>query len=106
MATRMQRRLVGEGAGERREKVNRLERDWKAMLAGETWDRETLAEGMREMYRKVAILIIGSTIDKRTLYRDVARERARLGGDWAIAGVILNSSMRQIARFFSTDSSH
>ena len=62
MATRMQRRLVGEGAGERREKVNRLERDWKAMLAGETWDRETLAEGMREMYRKVAILIIGSTI--------------------------------------------
>ena len=31
--------------------------------------------------------------------RDIARERARLGGDWAIAGVILTSRMRQIARF-------
>ena len=75
----------------------RLERDWKAMLAGKAWDRETLEDGMREMYRKVAILIIGSIIDKCPLYRDVARERARLGGDWAIAGVILTSSMRQIA---------
>ena len=42
------------------------------------------------------------------MFRDIARERARLGGDWAIAGVILTSSMRQIARFSSSsiNSSH
>ena len=29
---------------------------------------------------------------------NIARERARLGGDWAIAGVILTAKMREIAR--------
>ena len=34
--------------------------------------------------------------------RDIARERSRLGGDWAIAGVILTARMREIARFYSS----
>merc|ERR1719357_2408524 len=49
-------------------------------MKGEEWDRETMEVGMREMYK------------------DIARERARLGGDWAIAGVILTAKMREIAR--------
>ena len=34
----------------------------------------------------------------KKLHRDIRRERARLGGDWAIAGVLLTSSLRKIAR--------
>jgi len=80
IATRMQRKLVGAGAGERKKMTEAMQGDWMAMLKGEAWDKATLEEGMQEMYR------------------DIARERTRLGGDWAIAGVILTSRMRQIAR--------
>merc|ERR1719209_493345 len=34
----------------------------------------------------------------REMFKDIARERARLGGDWAIAGVLFTSKMREIAR--------
>merc|ERR550534_2800025 len=34
----------------------------------------------------------------RENFKDVARDRARLGGDWAIAGVLFTSKMRQMAR--------
>jgi len=80
IATRLQRKLVGEGAEERKKMSRAMQGDWFAMMKGEEWNRETMEEGMRQMYR------------------DIARERARLGGDWAIAGVILTSRMRKIAR--------
>ena len=84
MAQRMQRKLVGEGEAERRKTARKILATYRAMMKGEAWDRETLEEGMREMFR------------------DIGRERERLGGDWAVAGVILTSRMRQIARFSST----
>ena len=56
--------------------------EYEAMLKGETWDKELMEEGQREMFK------------------DIARERARLGGDWTIAGVLFSSKMREIARFF------
>ena len=115
IATRMQRKLVGAGAGERKKMTEAMQGDWMAMLKGEAWDKATLEEGMQEMYRHVAIITTITTIDiyvhytqiytLYTLcitYRDIARERTRLGGDWAIAGVILTSRMRQIARFSSS----
>ena len=84
MAQRLQRKLVGEGAAERKKTVEKIQDSFRAMIKGEAWDRETQEEGMREMFR------------------DIARERARLGGDWAVAGVIFTSRLRQIARFSST----
>ena len=46
----------------------------------------------------------------REMCKDIARERARLGGDWAIATVIHSQSMRDFVRSktlltFLTDSS-
>ena len=55
--------------------------EYKKMVKGEAYNVEVLEEGMRENFR------------------DVARERARLGGDWAIAGILFTSKMRQMARF-------
>merc|ERR1712192_179903 len=75
-----QKKLVGEGEAERKKMVENVMNGYIAMIKGESWDKETLEEGQREMFK------------------DIARERARLGGDWAIAGVLFTSKMREIAR--------
>ena len=76
-----QKKLVGEGEAERKKLFEKVKGEYEAMLKGETWDKELMEEGQREMFK------------------DIARERARLGGDWAIAGVLFTSKMREIARF-------
>ena len=50
------------------------------IFKGEEWDKVVWEEAVRE------------------LCKDIARERARLGGDWALAGVLFTPSLRQIAR--------
>ena len=82
LAQAKQRKLVGEGDVERKKMVEGVTTQYKAMMKGDAWDSEVLDEGMREMFR------------------DIAKERARLGGDWAIAGVLFSSKMREIARLF------
>ena len=82
LAQTKQRKLVGEGDVERKKMVEGVTTQYKAMMKGDAWDSEVLDEGMREMFR------------------DIAKERARLGGDWAIAGVLFSSKMREIARLF------
>ena len=77
-----QRKLVGEGEAERKKMVEAVMGEWTAMMKGESWENGVVLEGMREMFK------------------DIARERARLGGDWTIAGVLFSSKMREIARFF------
>lgn len=77
-----QRKLAGKGEAERKKMVETVMAEWTAMVKGETWETGVVLEGMREMFK------------------DIARERARLGGDWAIAGVLFSSKMREIARFF------
>ena len=76
-----QRKLVGEGVDERKKMVEKVMAEYSALLKGETSNNVVIEEGMREMFK------------------DIARERARLGGDWAIAGVLFTSKMREIARF-------
>ena len=76
-----QRKLVGEGVDERKKMVEKVMTEYTAILKGETSNNVVIEEGMREMFK------------------DIARERARLGGDWAIAGVLFTSKMREIARF-------
>ena len=56
MAQGMQRKLVGEGAAERKQTIEAM--DWVAMFKGESWNNDTLEAGMREMYRNVVTSII------------------------------------------------
>ena len=81
MAQVKQKRLVGEGEVERKKILEKVSAEYKAMVKGEKYDVEVLEAGMKENFK------------------DIARERARLGGDWAIAGVLFTSKMREIARF-------
>ena len=50
------------------------------IFKGEEWDKAMWEEAVRE------------------LCKDVARERDRLGGDWALAGVLFTPRLRHIAR--------
>ena len=50
------------------------------IFKGEEWDKVVWEEAVRE------------------LCKDVKRERARLGGDWALAGMLFTPILRQIAR--------
>ena len=80
LAQRQQRKLVGEGAAERRAMADRASKQWKSRMVGEEWRAATLEEAYREMFK------------------DVARERARLGGDWAVAFVLDTRTIRDLAR--------
>ena len=76
-----QKKLIGEGAEERGRLVEKVANVMRAIFKGEKWDVGVWEEAVRE------------------LCQDIARERARLGGDWAIAGVLFTPRLRQIARF-------
>merc|ERR550517_909011 len=75
-----QRKLVGEGVKERKAICDASVKQWEAMLQG----KEADVGALEAMYREMC--------------KDIARERARLGGDWAIATVIHSQSMRDFVR--------
>ena len=78
----MQRKLVGEGVAERREICNQAIKQWQLKMAGKEYDRAA-EEGMY-----------------RDMCNDIARERARIGGDWAIATVLDSPHIRDFVRLF------
>merc|ERR1719219_946750 len=75
-----QRKLVGEGVKERRAICEKAVKQWEARMEGKEVDNVALEAMYREMCK------------------DIARERARLGGDWAIAVVLHSQSMRDFVR--------
>ena len=79
-----QRKLVGEGVAERREICNQAIKQWELKMAGKEYD-VAAEEGM---YREMC--------------KDIARERARIGGDWAIATVLDSPRIRDFVRLVSS----
>ena len=81
VAQRKQKKLIGKGAEERGKLVEKVAHDVKsAIFKGEKWDLGVWEEAVRE------------------LCKDISKERARLGGDWAIATVITSRSLRDFVR--------
>ena len=80
MAQTKQRKLIGEGVKERKAICDKAVKQWEAMLEGKEVDEAVLEAMYREMCK------------------DIARERARLGGDWAIAVVLHSQSIRDFVR--------
>ena len=80
MAQTKQRKLIGEGVKERKAICDKAVKQWEAMLEGKEVDEAA----MEAMYREMC--------------KDIARERARLGGDWAIAVVLHSQSIRDFVR--------
>ena len=80
LAATKQRRLVGEGTKERWAIVNAGTEVWRSKLAKKEFKDADLEAAYREFCK------------------DVARERAKIGGDWAIAGCLTDRNVRQAVR--------
>ena len=80
MAQMFQKTLKGPGADERREMITRTMSIWADMLAGKEYDQEL----MLEFYHHLAL--------------DIKQEKKRIGGDFAIATVLLKRSARDMVR--------
>jgi len=80
LAQSKQRKFVGAGVKERKAICDKAVKQWEGMLEGREVDEDAL-EGM---YREMC--------------KDISRERARLGGDWAIAVVLHSQSIRDFVR--------
>ena len=80
LAQAKQRKFVGEGVKERREICEKAMKQWEAKMEGKEVDMVALEAMYREMCK------------------DIARERARMGGDWAIATVLDSRSIRDFVR--------
>ena len=80
LAQLKQAKLVGAGAKERQELVNRVNKEFMKMFSGKEYDKEVMKEGYRAMCA------------------DIRRERERMGGDWAVCCVLLSREIRDIVR--------
>ena len=98
MAQSRQRPLTGDGAEERWRIVEKAQETFMKMLQGRP-HRYFSAP------RSTNWIVAGEEIEHenvRELYTamcgDIKRERARIGGDWAVAGVVLDKNSRQHIR--------
>ena len=80
LAQAKQRKFVGEGVEERRAICEKALKQWEAKMEG----KEVDVAALEAMYREMC--------------KDIAKERARLGGDWAIATVLDSRSIRDFVR--------
>ena len=81
LAAAKQRKLVGEGVKERRAIIDKSTEVFQAKLAGKEFKMADQEAAYRE------------------LCKDVARQRARIGGDWAIAALLDSRSIRDFVRW-------
>ena len=75
-----QKNLKGPGMEERKSLLKRSQDLWQDLMSGEEYDEELLMEYHREMAL------------------DIHRERKRIGGDFAVACVLLNKDVRSEVR--------
>jgi len=80
MAQVSQSKFVGEGVDQRRALAKTLNEVFENVMGGKDYDEDLLEEGYRAMCQ------------------DILQERARLGGDWAVAGVLFSRRLRQFVR--------
>ena len=83
MEQEYQRNLTGEGRHERQEVCKKSTEAFEKLLK-----KQKLSKTEEEYFDKHYTL----------LCEDIARERQRIGGDWAIAGVILTKHDRDLIR--------
>ena len=80
LAQLTQKVLKGPGMEERQAAVKKCQNVWGDLMAGNDYDKEV----MMEFYRHMA--------------EDIGREKKRIGGDFAIAHVLLTAEVRAAMR--------
>ena len=82
MAQFKQRSLAGPGLKERKEVSRAVGQIFGKIIKGESVDLET-----PDMVRFLTLKC-----------EDIAKERQRIGGDWVVAGALINKECRDLAR--------
>ena len=80
MAQLHQKPLRGQGAEERKAVLKKVQAHWGSMMQGKDYDKEALMQ----FYSLMA--------------EDIAKEKKRIGGDFAIAHVLLTVDFRALMR--------
>ena len=80
MAQFKQKNLRGPGLEERKAAIDRSKETWTNCLSGKDYD----AEEMNEYYRVMAL--------------DIAKQKERIGGDWAVASILVSKEVRSFLR--------
>ena len=80
MAQFKQKNLRGPGLEERKAAIDRSKETWTNCLSGKDYD----AEQMNEYYRAMAL--------------DIARQKERIGGHWAVASILVSKGVRSFLR--------
>ena len=80
MAQFKQKNLRGPGLEERKAAIDRSKDTWTNCLSGKDYD----AEQMNEYYRVMAL--------------DIAKQKERIGGDWAVASILVSKGVRSFLR--------
>ena len=75
-----QKVLKGEGMKERQAMLKRVRGVWGDLLQGKDYDKNLFAD----FYRQMAA--------------DINSQRKRIGGDWAVAMVIMTADIRELLR--------
>ena len=85
MAQMNQKVLKGPGMKERQKLMGGVRDVWSDMLQGKDYDRDLFAE----FYRQMA--------------EDILSQKRRIGGDWAIAMVLMTADIRALLRSSSVN---
>ena len=80
MAQIYQKPLRGQGTEERKAVVKKVQATWGDMMGGKDYDKEAL----REYYSLMA--------------EDIAKEKNRIGGEFAVAHVLFSADIRSAIR--------
>ena len=83
MQQEFQRNLTGEGREERKQVCKKFEEAWDKI-----WKNEELTREDEEKIRDGMEAVCG----------DISMERARIGGDWAVAGFVPKKEDRDLLR--------
>ena len=76
-----QKTLKGQGLEERKALIKGLQSVWGDLMQGKEYDKEKLLD----FYRHMAA--------------DIAREKKRIGGDFAVATILYKADMREVIRW-------
>ena len=71
----------GRGAKERSEVIREVNSEWASMMQGKDFNMEAV----KSFYRELAI--------------DIQTQKQRIGGDWAVAHVVINREIRDMMRW-------
>ena len=90
-----QRKLIGEGLAERKDILDRANSLVSDLLADKHHQRLKQTGKLREKLKEKEDIIMEASL------KDISKEKKRIGGNWAVAGIdLVRKYQREYAKYF------